>query len=140
MDMSTQPAHNVWTPEWSLADRLRKIRRDTGYSQDEFADKLGTNPNAYRAWESGRNHPRDIVALAKRIEMLTGVPAQWTLGLADDQPSGGPGNPKKADSVSKSQPLDYKVGDSDEEESSNVIPLTPRRLRPAGDQPLRKAA
>ena len=107
MTMSTQPAHNVWTPEWSTADRLRKIRRDTGYSQDEFAEMLGANPNAYRAWESGRNHPRDIVALAKRIEILTGVPAQWTLGLADGTSTpGGPGGSKKADQVSKRTPLD----------------------------------
>ena len=68
---------------------------------------LGANPNAYRAWESGRNHPRDIVALAKRIEILTGVPAQWTLGLADGTSTpGGPGGSKKADQVSKRTPLD----------------------------------
>lgn len=139
MDMSTQPEHNVWTPEWSTADRLRKIRRDTGYSQDEFAEKLGANPNAYRAWESGRNHPRDIVSLAKRIEMLTGVPAQWTLGLADGTSTpGGPATPKKADSVSNVMPLDYKVGDSAKEES-NVHQLPFRRLHDA-DFPLEIAA
>jgi DNA-binding transcriptional regulator YiaG len=122
MDMSTQPELNVWTPEWSTADRLRKIRRDTGYSQDEFAEMLGANPNNYRAWESGRNHPRDIVALAKRIEMLTGVPAAWTLGLADGTSTpGGPGTPKKADSVSNVTPLDYKVAGSATE--SNIIHL-----------------
>ncbi len=76
-------------------------------SQDEFAEKLGANPGQYRAWESGRNQPRDIVALAKRIEMLTGVPALWTLGLADGTATpGGPGDPKKADMVSEREPLD----------------------------------
>ncbi len=105
--MSTQPEHNSWTPEWSLSDRLRKIRRDTGFSQDDFADKLGANPSQYRAWESGRNHPRDIVSLAKRIEMLTGVPAQWTLGLSEGTPtSGGPGSSKKGSLVPNTQPSD----------------------------------
>lgn len=140
MAMSTQPERSAWTPEWSTADRLRKIRRDFEMSQDEFAEKLGANPNNYRAWETGRNHPRDIVALAKRIEMLTGVPAEWTLGLADGtgQP-GGPGTPKKADWVSgrKPMPLDYKVGDSAEE--SNVIE-GPFRRQHVADRPLEFAA
>lgn len=111
MDMSTQPEHNVWTPEWSTADRLRKIRRDTGFSQDEFAAKLGANPNQYRAWESGRNHPRDIVSLARRIELLTGVPAAWTLGLMDSIPRDDGGDDSgvrspKSDPVSNRGPLD----------------------------------
>lgn len=80
--MSTQTAQ--WrVPEWTFADRLRKIRTDSGMHQREFAGALGVNPATYAAWESGRNHPQSgqMVAVAKRIELLTQVPATWTLGL-----------------------------------------------------------
>lgn len=98
---------------------------------------LGANPNAYRAWESGRNNPRDIVALAKRIEILTGVPAQWTLGLADGTSTpGGSGQPKKAEPVSKPAPLDYKVAGS----AAKVIVFPPRPLWLTEPLPLEIAA
>lgn len=70
--------------EWSLADRLRKVRRDVAkLGQEEFADALGVSIKAYGAWEAGRNTPRELVALAKRIEVLTGVPAAWMLGIEE---------------------------------------------------------
>ncbi|QAY16084.1 helix-turn-helix DNA-binding domain protein [Arthrobacter phage Elesar] len=68
-------------PQWTLADRLRRIRRDTSLIQDDFAAQLGVGRAQYNAWEAGRNQPRDVVALARRIEEVTGVPAHWTLGL-----------------------------------------------------------
>lgn len=69
-------------PTWTLPDRLRKIRRDVlGVEQREFARRVGVTPQAYAAWEAGRNRPRDLVAFAQRIELLTGVPATWVLGL-----------------------------------------------------------
>lgn len=72
-------------PEWTLGDRLRKIRIEGGFgTQAEFAELIGANLQQYGAWESGRNRPRDIVALAKRIELLARVPAEWTLGLDED--------------------------------------------------------
>lgn len=105
--MSTQPEHRTWTPEWSFADRLRKIRREAGFQQDSFATHLDVNENQYKAWESGRNHPRDIVTIAKRIELLTGVPAQWTLGLSESAPSPTePGGSPKLNEVSNPQASD----------------------------------
>lgn len=88
--MSTQPTQ--WrVPEWTLADRLRKIRTDLNMHQRDMARLLGVTPSAYAAWESGRNVPANIVSLAKRIELLTDVPAVWTLGLdtANDGPRPG---------------------------------------------------
>lgn len=136
--MTTEAVHNHgFIPEWTLADRLRKARLVSGLTQEEFADRIGAKPGAYSHWEAGRNTPRNLVALAQRIELLTDIPAAWTLGVMDG-PTGGPGIPKKAEPVSKLRPLDYKVGDS-EDDSSNVVEM-PRRWQPAGDQPLRKAA
>lgn len=70
--------------EWSFADRLRKVRRDVAQTgQAEFAQALNVNLKAYSAWESGKNTPRELVAIAKRIELVTGVPATWMLGISE---------------------------------------------------------
>jgi transcriptional regulator with XRE-family HTH domain len=87
-----------YVPEWTLADRLRRIRRDTGKSQVDFAVSIGAGPKAYASWEADRNSPRgpELVALAKRIELAYGVSAAWTLGLhvpPKDGPDSGAGVP-----------------------------------------------
>ena len=75
---------NVAIPEWTLADHLRKARQTTGLNQREFAERLGVKYTAYAQWEADNNRPRDVVLVAKRVEMLTGIPASWTLGV--DEP------------------------------------------------------
>lgn len=90
MHMSTQTAVHV--PEWTFGDRIRKIRRDARLSQGEFAELIGRGDKAVAAWESGKNEPGDIVAVARRIQVALGVRAEWTLGLIDGghTPGGGP--------------------------------------------------
>lgn len=142
--MTTQPVLNregSYIPEWTLADRLRKARLKSGLTQEEFAERLGVKAAAYSHWEAGRNTPRNLVALAQRIEMLTRIPAAWMLGLMDSVPNNdGPGEPKKDDSVSDNEPLDYKVVDSATDDDGSVIQLVPRRRTPSYDQPLRRTA
>lgn len=79
------------TPTWTFADRLRKVRRLLGLTQNAFAEQLGENRSAYIAWESDLNLPRDLVAVARKVEAASGVPASWMLGLDDGNP--GPGIP-----------------------------------------------
>lgn len=74
---------------------------------------------------------------------VTGISLGYILvGLATES---GPVPPKDGESrpkpkaVSNNVPLDYKVGDSAEEES-NVHELFPSWQQPAADQPLRKTA
>ena len=76
-------------PQWSFADRLRKIRRDVvgAGSQAEMAELLGVPRAAYSNWETGTSRPREIVAIARRVELLTGVPATWVLGLDEAVPA-----------------------------------------------------
>ena len=74
-------AHNSSVPEWQLSDRLRKIRRDRHLTQEQFAVEIGVKPVTYASWESGRNHPEDVISLAVAIERRFGVPAAWTLGV-----------------------------------------------------------
>lgn len=89
--MSTQTVMRV--PEWTFGDRIRKIRRDVGLTQGEFAERIGRGAKAVAAWESGKSQPEDVVAVAKRIQLTMGVPAEWTLGLRDStiSPDGGGG-------------------------------------------------
>jgi len=73
--------HNPSVPEWNLADRLRKIRRDRKLTQEQIAAELGIKAVTWSAWEAGRTRPHDITGLAVAIERRYGVPAAWTLGV-----------------------------------------------------------
>ncbi|MEJ1087023.1 helix-turn-helix domain-containing protein [Microbacterium sp. Mu-80] len=70
-------------PQWTFADRLRKARQQTGFGQKEFAEHIGAKASAYAQWEAGNNQPRNIVSVAKSIELLTRIPAAWLLGIGD---------------------------------------------------------
>jgi transcriptional regulator with XRE-family HTH domain len=78
-------------PQWSLADRLRKIRRDRHLTQAEIAKALGVKEPTWSAWEAGRTRPHDVVELAGLIEQRFGTPAAWTLGVLNSVPG-----PRKA--------------------------------------------
>lgn len=68
---------------WTIGDRLRKVRRSLGLSQEEFGELLGAKKPRYVAWETDRNLPQNLIPLAQRIEVLTAgrVPAAWILGV-----------------------------------------------------------
>jgi transcriptional regulator with XRE-family HTH domain len=78
-----------FVPEWTFGERVRKIRRESGLSQTEFATRIGANDRALASWETGRTKPQDIVAVAKRIRKEFGVPTAWTLGTEEEGPGGG---------------------------------------------------
>ena len=88
--MSTQTAGRI--PEWTFGDRIRKIRRDAHLSQGQFAAMIDRGDKAVAAWESGKNEPADIVAVARRIQVALGVRAEWTLGLTEGPPTPDPGS------------------------------------------------
>lgn len=80
--------HNLpGVPSWSLADRLRKVRRDRRLTQEEMAAALGVKAVTWSSWESGRTRPHDVVDLASSIELKFGVPAAWVLGVLTSPPS-----------------------------------------------------
>lgn len=83
-------------PEWTLADRLRKARHSTGMGQREFAVALEVSAPTYSQWEAGNTKPRDVVAIAKRIELITRIPAAWLLGVIESEPR--PSGPSSAGS------------------------------------------
>lgn len=79
MARDTSSSGNV--PQWDLADRLRKIRRDRHLTQEQMADRLGVKAVTLSAWEAGRTRPQDVIELAGIIQREFGVPAAWTLGV-----------------------------------------------------------
>ncbi len=79
-------AQSLWAErlQWTFGDRIRKIRRSLDIPQGEFAAKLSETRESLSKWESGKvREPRNVVAIAKRIELAYGVPATWTLGLEE---------------------------------------------------------
>ena len=81
-------------PEFTPGDRLRLVRRKVLHlSGPETARALGVEAGTYAAWEAGRNEAGITVAVAKRVEALTGKPgtAAFVLGVL---PEPGPGLPR----------------------------------------------
>ena len=70
-------------PEWTWADRVRKVRRTVGLNQTQFAARLGVSGPTVGLWEINASEPRDIVETARRIVREFGVSATWMLGLDD---------------------------------------------------------
>lgn len=72
-------------PVWEFSDKIRKARDTTGLGQKEFAARIDLNPSTLAAYETGRATPRfrDAPALAKRLQLMTGIPADWFL-IVDD--------------------------------------------------------
>lgn len=97
--MTEADAHAITrVPQWTFGDRLRKVRRDAGDTQAEFAEKLGESAKTYSNWEADRHPPASIVAVAKRVELATNVSAAWMLGVMEAPPAG-PASPAAASSV-----------------------------------------
>lgn len=78
-------------PQWAFEDRVRKVRREIGYTQEEMADALGVGLKAYSSWEAGKNTPADILDISGRLHDLTGIPRQWFIGWMDEPEFTGPG-------------------------------------------------
>lgn len=98
---TVQPDYGFIHPVWSFADRVRKARDIAGLNQREFAAAIEVSEGSLATWETGRAKPRDIVAVAKRIQLATRVPAMWTLGI-DETPDGDGGPTAAEPTVDKS--------------------------------------
>lgn len=43
-----------------MKDRLRQVREELGYSQADFAQRIGANQTTVSRWEKGERSPSDI--------------------------------------------------------------------------------
>jgi transcriptional regulator with XRE-family HTH domain len=66
--------------------RLKHLRKDRGYTQESFAEKLGVPVGTYRNWEQGINTPDSETII--RIVQLLETSSDYLLGRVDyDMPN-----------------------------------------------------
>ena len=58
-----------------MHERIRKIRKDNGLTQEQFATRLGVKRNTVATYEMGRSEPRDAALLLICREF--GVNEEW---------------------------------------------------------------
>lgn len=64
-----------------MANRLRKLREDKNYSQEDMAKKAGVSQATWSLWEE--KTPKQFEALKKLVKEFV-VSADYLLGLTDD--------------------------------------------------------
>ena len=64
-----------------FAERLKKIRKESGLTQKQVYEKLGISANGYASYEQGRTEP-SIHTLITLCEIFD-VSADYLLGLED---------------------------------------------------------
>ncbi len=62
-------------------DRLVKLRKEVGLTQEDFAQKIGYTRTAISAWEIGRNEPSNADTV--KIADFFGVSTDYLLGKSD---------------------------------------------------------
>lgn len=62
-------------PEWSVQDRLRKAREDSGLSQVQFAQLSGLSRRTISSLETGEREPG--TKEYNLWQMTTGIPRVW---------------------------------------------------------------
>lgn len=128
--MTVQADHGFVYPTWTFGDRIRKARIDVAdMNQRDFAAAISATEGSLATWETGRAKPRDIVAVAKRVEMATRIPASWLLGIDDGAPS--PGGPDGGTPQGKRPRQDLNLRPRDYWGDVRALPVPP--FRPADD-------
>lgn len=73
-------------PVFSLGERIRKVREDMGFSQQQFAVRLGVDRKTVGNWEGEKNQPRyrDLMM----ISSVADVNLEWLAGDLFRRPTG----------------------------------------------------
>ncbi|WP_018393304.1 helix-turn-helix transcriptional regulator [Bacillus sp. 37MA] len=65
-----------------LGDKLKKLRQENGYSQNELADKLHVTAQAVSKWENNKSIP-DIINLVLVQKLRDSCKSSLNLGHTD---------------------------------------------------------
>lgn len=117
--MTAQTSSGPHVPEWTWGDRLRKVRRESGLKQGDFAEAIGAKEKAYGAWEADANTPKyeTMLDVARRVQLRFGVPLAWMLGIYEPVmpdptgPGNGPDGTPARTQVTVAQPMRWFVPD-----------------------------
>lgn len=85
--MTTAHGTTGTIPQWTLADRLRKAREQSGLEQQEFGELIGLSRATVSNYERGITVPRRPMLLAWALG--TGVPLQWLTDGTEPEPGNG---------------------------------------------------
>lgn len=66
----------------SFSEQLKKIRKDSNYTQKDVYTYLHTSPNGYASYEQGRTEPN--IDTLKKLADFFGVSVDYLLGRSDD--------------------------------------------------------
>ena len=69
----------------SFAQRLRELRREKGFTQEELAEKLGVTKSKIFEWERGIRVPKDEWATYNELSFIFGVSYEYVAGDTDDR-------------------------------------------------------
>lgn len=67
----------------TLAKRLRELRLESNYTQEEIAKKIGLKKGAYGAYERGSNTPDAFTLL--ELAKIYGTTVDYLLGASDEK-------------------------------------------------------
>ena len=81
----TQPTTTTSTPSESFGQRLRRLRKKAGLTQEELAFKVDVSLMTLRRWEKGNSTPR--TEFVKRLAEALGVPQSELLEGSPPHPS-----------------------------------------------------
>lgn len=61
-----------------FTERLKELRKEKGYTQQQIADEIGVNRGSYSNWEKGKREPsfENLIKLADLLE----VSLDWLFG------------------------------------------------------------
>lgn len=104
---------------YEFGERIYNLRKKSGLSQEEFADKLGVSRQAVSKWETGQSVPDSEKAAA--IGAFFGVSLDWLINGAEISPSA----PAPAEVAPPAVPAEETV-------PAAVAPLAPPAKKRAG--------
>ncbi len=113
----------------SIADRIMKLRKEAGLSQEAFAEKLGVSRQSVSKWETGNVMP-DINKLVAMCELF-GVSSDYILYGKEDSA------PKSEEPAPKLEEV-YIGEDTDDEGSAEELIEEPETDKEKRKEPSRK--
>lgn len=67
--------------EMNIGKRIRELRKESGWTQQDLSERLATTQDTVSLWELGKSFP-DVQSLVKLCRLFD-VTADYLLGMSD---------------------------------------------------------